>query len=221
MKYSQFINESLETRLTKPFLPKYITLYRGDKLKYSIVDPKQGMINIGTKLSSPRYSSWWCKDPSFPCMKVYSKVFRDYFYENLFYKDDEEYNENINKVFLMDYMNKKIYIHKSFKNKIPKNITHGYLYEVTVPTNVVGRGHNIEIDEYTLDFPIKPDKILKIKYSMVEPYIEWVDDEFLLKKYEKIKNYKMSHNPNFMEYLIYYDTDEMRKRRKQFKKLNK
>lgn len=154
-------------------------------------------------------------------MISYGRVFRDYFYENVFNKDKKQYYKNIDKYFLVDYINQKVYINEEFKDKIPKNITRGYLYEVTVPTKLVGRGHNIEIEEFTLDFPIKPDKILKVKYSMIEPYIEWISKEDLIIKHNKLKGNRYTHNPNFIEKLVYYDTDEMRKRRKKYKKLNK
>lgn len=215
-------NETMELYLTKPkyIFKKNITLYHGTskKIPNMIIDPKYGQLNTGTKLSSPRYSTWWVDDEFFamtfginaPFMKKY----------NLSY-EMVSYN-----FIAVDYENKIIYVNEKEKDTVKKilNETDRYMYVANIPTNIIGRGHNIEIEEYTVDVPIKADKEVKITYNAMKPYIRIIPQE-QFQSDEMIKKYTLNANeranPNVIEKLIYKSRDEFYEERKYNRFLSK
>lgn len=213
------MNETLETRLTKPIsnFEKYVTLYHGStkQIPNKVIDPAYGIINIGTKLSKPRYSSWWTRDLYFPC---YTSIEKALHYLNLeagtrpAHKDKKIIKQNqeiIKRLYCLDHINKTMYINEKYKDIFKKYVNQypGYIYEVTVPWNIVGRGHNIEIEEYTLDRPIKAKEIL-INYNKLNKYvnIKYIpESEIILKnQITNTENHNITYNPNIMEKIIYY-----------------
>lgn len=213
--YDELYNETLETSVTRPFLSKDVTLYHGSKIKYKndVIDPRFGAINIGTKLSSPRYSSWWTTDKIFPLFSSAQTVLRKLLCKYIDNKEDFE------KAYVLDFKNRKFYINQKYKDLIDWNFSsENYLYQVTVPRRIVGRGHNIEIDEYTLDQPIKADKVKLIKLKDLKPFIEFKDESFIILKIKEFESSHATYKPTVMDKMIYYSNDEMRKIRKDYRK---
>lgn len=220
---TSILNETMELYLTKPeyIFKKNITLYHGTdkKIPNMVIDPKYGQLNIGTKLSNPRYSTWWVDDEFFamslgisaPFMKKYNISSEMAFYNFI----------------MVDYENKIIYVNEKEKDTVKKilNETDRYMYVATVPTNIIGRGHNIEIEEYTIDVPIKADKEIKLTYDMLKPYIKIIPQE-QFQSDEMIQKYTLNTNgrankPNIIEKLIYKTRDDLYGPRKYNKFLNK
>ena len=217
MNYYQLLNETLETKLTKPFLKNKITLYHGSPKKLEIINPNKAQVNVGTKLSKPRFSTWWCRDPWYP---IYFASHRS----GVFYKFLQEYlGKNINKVFFSDYyifdnVMKKIYMNEKLKNLYKKHFNDVicYLHSITIDTKDVGRGHHYQTEEFTIDKPVKVDNIETITFKKLYDKIIWIpESEMHLRAANEntYKNMDYSYKPNMMEKLIYHsdkDTDCLR-----------
>jgi len=166
------LNETpLETRLTdiRSNFEKEVTLYHGTdhRIPNKIVDPAYGRINVGTRLSGPRYSTWWTKNPFFPFYYCCSGIITNILYDRNYIEKGTKINllnmfELTKKYFCVDADNNVLYINKILKNDIMKNLNKnpGYIYKVTVPWKLVGRGHDVTLDEYTLDIPVQAEEIV-------------------------------------------------------------
>lgn len=216
-KTNPSLNESLEFRLMEPFHSKEITLYHGSDKKLSLIRPLT--VNVGTKVSKPRSSSFWTSNING------AKLFAIESSVSKYCKDNNI--PSFRHVF--DLLNLKMFVDKSRKSefisvlkKIPV-----YVYQKTMDTKYVGRGHNLPLHEYTLDIPVKPDIVHEIKYKDMEGNIEFVDlkiIEDILKKFGFGK-YDM-YTSSFIERLIYHSpnkTTQMRKdiKNKFYKAVNK
>lgn len=220
---TQTVKESVETRLTHPFIGKNITLYTGSPKKLDIIDPVNSRINnpdkytkginLGTRFSAPRYSSFWCDNDMHP------KFFA--FHRELLEKVGNMYNitwlDVYNNHIKGDYNKEKFYMKKSEKSNILpilKSIKI-YIHKVTVPTKIVGRGHHKIHDEYTLDIAVKPDDVYEVDWSddYIQSCYEFIDDN----KFEKMENtlrLKHSSRPkrgwNPLYDLVYYNDEELK-----------
>lgn len=161
----------LETRLTdiRSNFEKEVTLYHGTdhRIPNKIIDPAYGRINVGTRLSRPRYSTWWTKNPFFPFYYCCNEVLTKILYDNGYIERGTKINllnlfELTKRYFCVDADNNVLYINKILKNDIMKNLNKnpGYIYKVTVPWKLVGRGHDVTLDEYTLDIPVQAEEIV-------------------------------------------------------------
>lgn len=202
------IKENIELYVTKPkyLLQKEITLYHGTnkKIPNKIIDPKYGSVNVGTKLSHPRYSSWWVDDEFFALtVGLYST-----FSKALNIKMNKISYEYIN----IDFENEVIYVNKDNIKEVMRIINNSerYVYIATVTTSIVGRGHNINIDEYTIDVPIKADQEIKIDYNLLKDYVQIINREEF-QSTEMIKNIfnqngrNKNDKANIIEKMIYKD----------------
>ena len=182
MDYKEYFNENLETRITKPIsnFQKYVTLYHGTdhRISSKIIDPAYGRINVGTRLSSPRYSTWWTKDPFFPFYYCCNIVNTNLLYKNGYIPKDTKINllnmfELTKRYICADGDNKIIYINKILEKDFIKDLNKnpGYIYKVTVPWKLVGRGHDITLDEYTLDIPVRAEEIV-VDYKTLIKYLD-------------------------------------------------
>jgi len=204
------LSESIETTLTKPFLPKSVTLYHGSSLKLSTIKPTAR--NIGTKLSSLRLSSFWCLDKEEPLMFAIHQVITDNF------------NDSICTLTPL-YEGNGIIIAREYKDEVERILkkSNYYLYEKTIDKKYIGRGHNVAAKEYTLDIEVKPDKIYVYSYKDIAGYIKYVPFEEIMKLFKEFKKGKLgdfaSYN-NIMERLIFYSTEEWRLKSKELKSLS-
>lgn len=226
-KELRHMNESLETSLTRPFIGNNVTLYHVSRDKLTVINPaKSKIINAGTKLSNPRLSTWWVRDPYY-AICVFDCLLYDLFKYGLKATtniDEVSFKNQLNSFWSPDYDRKVLYVNQDYKhllltsyNRIPSNKKR-YLYTVTVPKKIVGRGHNIELDEYTLDVPIKPDKCEEITMDHLLPYIEWKDGTYISLRNVRV-DVRQTYKPTIMDKLIYHDNDKMREIRKQYKNL--
>ena len=194
---SEQLNETFETRFAEPFLPKELTLYHGSSKKFDKIIPNAK--NTGTRFSSFRMSSFWMKVQQSAILFAILQILEDN-------KCDDEY-------YFIDIPNEKIVFHKGMKNYFDKLFKNKkiFIYEKTIPTKYISRGHFSGIHEYTLDIPVKPDNIYELNYSEFKNYIDYTDK--ILSREEIIK--MTTKNATFGEKIIYYKlgTDYNKKRR--------
>lgn len=182
--------ESLEYRLAHPLSKPVITLYHASPLKLDEIKPKSH--NKGTRLSSPRYSSFW-SDSKKACMSVV--VFMEW-YNNPKFDEDEHPN-------IYDYENNICYIDQYTAN-IMKKYTY-YLYEADIPTKYVSLGHHPRMREYTIDYPVLPKKVHKFN-AVNNPGVKIKDSEWIKQKINHNLGYSSigdRKDRNFIEDLIY------------------
>lgn len=173
------INEAprLETLLTTNPLEKEITVYHGSTEKVNIIYPKS--INYGTKLSKERASSFWSPDYDFVRWFAFGKL--------------------INKLGYRTYRgsNGNYLVRPSDYNDIIKKLKNEklYIYEKTIPKEYLGIGHS-RYEEYTVDLPVKPDKVYTETYTKFKDLIKSIEkldtDDYKNSKIVKdLKNTKL------------------------------
>lgn len=197
------ISETLETKLTRPLIGSKVTLYHGSIEKFNIIEPMTN--NIGTRVSSVRKSSFWTMYKNGAILFAVGNLLKSK-------------NRDILSVF--DLSNMKLLIDSKSKSEVITFLSTNcaYLYEVTVDSKIVGRGHNRELDEYTLDRPVKPDKIYKLFYNNYKDMIEFVTDSVINNMIIDIKkNLKGIDNSNLLDRLVYHSPKETRNIRKDLK----
>ena len=200
-----YFNETLEYRLSSHPKGKYITLYHGSPtqgLKY--IEPNS--FNRGTRFSKTRMSSFWAIDPKVALLMGYW---------SLLAKNIPNFND---KNWYMDFDRKKFVIPEMMQGVIYR-VTHLKnpvisLYIATVPAKYIGRGHDIKVDEYTLDMPVAPHHEARVPISKIEDtFLEVVADrtyfEFIAKHGESHRAQKKS----FRDRLVYLTGQPLTNRR--------
>jgi len=226
LNYYQIINEALETRLTdlESNFKKEVTLYHGTtkRIPSCIIDPAYGRINIGTRLSKPRYSTWWCKDPFFPFQYASQKASMKAFIDLGLLDANEQITvlnmfEKLKHLMCTDEKNKIIYYNEKIKDQFYKNLKEdpSYVYKVTVPWKLVSRGHDISLDEYTLDIPVKAEEIIVTRKEL-EKYvnIKFISESECIMRsteiYKRNGGKSYFHKPSIIKKLIYYPIESRR-----------
>ena len=203
---NESINESLETRLTTNIFEKEITIYHGSPTKTSIIYPLS--FNAGTKLSKPRMSSFWADERTAKLFGIYRLVQDNNFIIS--------FTPDLRGLLVKpsDYNN----IIKLLKSE---NI---YLYEKTLDKKYVGIGHSNYFDEYTVDYPVRPDKIYVLGYNDLKAEISSIDtyntndNEKIYKITEKNLNIMLKMNNGIMRKIIANDFQYFRDKSKEYRK---
>ena len=198
--------ESLETRLTTNIFEKEITIYHGSPFKTSVIYPLS--FNAGTKLSKPRMSSFWADEHTAKLFGIYRLIQNNDFIIS--------FTPDLNGLLVKpsDY-NSIIKLLKS------ENI---YLYEKTLDKKYVGIGHSNYFDEYTVDYPVRPDKIYVLGYNDLKAEINSIntyntnDNEKIYKITEKNLNIMLKMNNGIMRKIIANDFQYFRDKSKEYKK---
>lgn len=203
---NESINESLETRLTTNIFEKEITIYHGSPFKTSVIYPLS--FNAGTKLSKPRMSSFWADEHTAKLFGIYRLIQNNDFIIS--------FTPDLNGLLIKpsDY-NSIIKLLKS------ENI---YLYEKTLDKKYVGIGHSNYFDEYTVDYPVRPDKIYVLGYNDLKAEINSIstyntnDNEKIYKITEKNLNIMLKMNNGIMRKIIANDFQYFKDKSKEYKK---
>ena len=198
--------ESLETRLTTNIFEKEITIYHGSPTKTSIIYPLS--FNAGTKLSKPRMSSFWADEHTAKLFGIYRLVQDNNFIIS--------FTPDLRGLLVKpsDYNN----IIRLLKSE---NI---YLYEKTLDKKYVGIGHSNYFDEYTVDYPVRPDKIYVLGYNDLKAEISSIDtyntndNEKIYKITEKNLNIMLKMNNGIMRKIIANDFQYFRDKSKEYRK---
>lgn len=212
------VNESLEVDLTTNPFEKDIKLYHGDSYQdqQSVIKPEA--INAGTKLSTPRTSSFWTKSFKYAeCFAIMRLIGKYLGYKEVCFDGD------------MYHM----YVKPSNYKQIEKSIKscHIFVYEKTMDKKMISGGHVFYGEEFTIDVPVKPDKVYRLEFNdfkdiFYDAVICYPDDSdttinnICNKSFEQmIKNgYKFD---NIIKILLYHNPKEQLRIVKKYKKLQK
>ena len=183
--------ESLETFLTTNPFEKEVTLYHGSTGKYDVIKPLR--INVGTRVSNPRNSSFWGTD--YKWCKVYAlqKLLSENGCVSLL-------NTVMKSICPKDDVDDDLIAKESDKNKIDKILRSGqiYLYTKKMPKKYLGIGHNASYPEFSIDFPVKPDNVEILSYKdFGDISIKYVTDDAYENKYVAMIKEVVAKNKKF------------------------
>ena len=189
-----------------------ITLYHGTSKKLNIV--KANSINYGTVLSKPRYSSFWVDGQNKNFAKIFAIVSLIMDYQSkkgveiplmFAVENGTMYRDRL----IIDNFYKKIVINMLNKGSC-------YLCEKTIDKSLVGYGHVPNIPEYTIDFDVKPDKIITLFYKDFVDIIRFEPTSHILNLRSKMDSFKYNtkFNGNNMRKLFLLNDNGMQKREK-------
>lgn len=162
------VTESLELRLNRPLLPKSVTIYHGSDVAYNEIMPN--CINYGTKFSKARMSSFWSLDRRIALLFAL--------------KDIMKTDKDIKRKSVMDVENFRI-LHfddtGAGEAKLKSLFTShpAILHTVTVNKSMLGAGHHPQLNEVSIDVPIKPDKIERLYWEDVKSLIDYMPEDEL------------------------------------------
>ena len=167
----ELFEESLETFLTTNPLEKTVTLYHGSIGKFDVIKPLR--LNVGTKLSNPRNSSFWGTDPHWCKAYALQKLISENSCEALL-------NTVMKAIYPKDKIKEDIICKESEKSSVEQALRTGkiYLYSKTMEKKYLGIGHNACYPEYSVDFDVKPDNVEELKYiDFKDISIKYVSDD--------------------------------------------
>lgn len=198
--------ESTESRLMDPLGPSEMTFYHGSLTQVSCIKPIS--LNAGTKISSPRSSSFWTADQNGAVL---------FAVEGLINRECK--NEEIERIpYAFDLKNVKLLVDKTRRSDFER-ITKKYpiyIYEKTMPMKYVGRGHNIGLHEYTIDIVVKPDKVHKLYFGNYDNIV-FVDKSMIDKIIENHRTGNDMYSASLIEKLLYHDSNKTRELRKEIR----
>lgn len=208
----EIAEEKLDTVVLDGFGDPYITLYHASPLKLTVINPTSW--NIGNRLSpKTRKSSFWTNNMNYSilwaldwvAMRISGMPFVHDLRNYKFYVSKECYIE-IHKGKTKIIMEAKRWMLSSLK-KQPV-----YVYEAKIPRKIVSKGQ-FNIDEYTVDIPVKPSNCYVITQKEAsDVIIELEKDVFDRINYSKIGDTR-KENPNLRERLIFKNPDLVIKKR--------
>lgn len=194
------LNESLETILIHPTLPKKVNIYHGTYSKdFKTIEPTS--YNNGTKLSTSRMSSFWFIEmeyaKAFSVMEIINR------------------NKNDDKIPMMLDKNLLVAVPAKYRNHVIDILkkTNSYVYaKKNIESKYLGVGQGKGFPEYTLDVSVKPDSIYTLSYPDNLQYVSFKSDSEIA----ELKEYYKTNRPS----LLYYTADQLKQRREYIKGLN-
>lgn len=189
-----------------------ITLYHGTSKKLNVV--KANSINYGTVVSKPRYSSFWVDSQNKNFAKIFAIV-------SLLMDYQMKKGVEIPLMFAVEnetMYRDKLIIDNHYRKIVTSMLNKGscYLCQKTIDKSLVGYGHVANIPEYTIDFDVKPDKIITLYYKDFKDIICFEPTEHILDLRSKMDSFKYNtkFNGNNMRRLILLNDSGMQKREK-------
>lgn len=215
--YEKYMYEKLETNIIDKTLARTMTLYHGSLKDLDTIKPCS--INMGTRLSKVRLSSFWAKDKDnciiWAAMIIFSNIGMPYkvsLKDKKIYTLDADYKTTHKQV--------KSYKHASYWIEMAYNSKPIFIYTLNdVPLKKIGHGQ-VNVDEYTLDEEVKPNKKEKVTFSTLRPFIAYLsEDEFKKKMMVNETDGKSSKDSSLMEKILFRNGREtMTKRSKLYHK---
>lgn len=214
----QIVEEKLETNILDKTLAKSMYLYHASYLKLNTIKPTS--LNMGTRLSRKRLSSFWTNSLEHSIMWALDwlgvrfdiDVIHDIERKKVYFPDVDGRKESDGKDTEFRHISKLI-----TESLVHKPV---YVYGAEIPMKHIGRGQ-VPIDEYTVDVPVVPDRMIEINGENVFSFnvIEFVPIE----KYEKMvankKGIYRKEKLSFTERLVFKNPVRTLKRRsKMYKK---
>lgn len=208
MEAAILLNESMETFLTNPLLPKQVKLYHGSSKKLDIISPMS--LNIGTRLSSSRMSSFWTTDINLAKLFAIHQVISEEFGNN---SCTLKPLVNDDKIWIIKEKEKEI-ISLLKKSKY-------YIYDKVIDKKYIGRGHNSAIEEYTLDIKIKPDNVNILTYDDIKNLLVFKPEKEINELFNKFKSGKIGQSKKLIDKMIFYSYDKWSSKNRDIKKQSK
>lgn len=140
-----------------------VTLYHGTP-HGDLLEIKPVSLNVGTRLSKPRTSSFWSDDPDIAaCMGVWS-----------FLASVEDPEAEVS-VMYIDFKTKNIHLvdteYKRVEEFLRRRRITVTVYRATVPSRYVGKGHDPSLPEFTVDIVVKPHAKKTLKPDDIMKYL--------------------------------------------------
>lgn len=208
---NQIADEALDFTILDMNFDRFVTMYHGtDQKDLRVIEPRS--LNMGNRLNRKiRNSSFWCRD--FQYALVWSLDWLAIDLKLPYIHDIEE-----RKFIIPDWVaeNKKTGKEDEAKtimlNMLGKYPV--YVYEADIPNKAIGRGQ-LAIDEYTVDIPVKPKKMITVTPAMVQDLIVTLPDNTFddLERYYVSRHQKM--RLGLREMLVFRDGKRTMQRRMQ------
>lgn len=206
------INESIETFLTNPTLSKNVAIYHGSAHKIENNRIRPISKNFGTKLSNPRFSSFWTIKPKEAEYMAIMNLLCGFLKVKCFF--DVPFNDNSN-----------MYVSEKDYGKIKKSDMCVYVYQKSIDKKWLRKGHDSSIDEFTLDIPISADSFTTINKNEILNKISFIADDKFNDGLKKFRDTVM-HNKLFQDghinikSLLYKSRDTIDKYNSEMRHLN-
>ena len=149
------LNEDIETMLVynKLYRQKSVTLYHGSTKRYDTIIPNS--INVGTRLSKERNSSYWSNDKGTSIVFGITNLLFGLNIKNYEYL----YTKKDGKVMLaIEESDKDRAINALRTYKI-------YIHEIEIDPKTIGIGQAREVREFTIDKEVTPTKSYSVPYN--------------------------------------------------------
>lgn len=179
-----------------------LTLYHASPLKLDIINPTSW--NMGNRLNpKKRKSSFWTRDINYSVLWSLDWIMMRI--ENLPYVHDiEKYKFYVPDINIEELKNgavvAKIPIVKWIIDQLKEEPV--YIYQASVPRVIVSKGQ-FNIEEYTIDVPVTPEKKITVTEKMVKNIVETMPVEDFIRLFKTdIGNTRKKH-PSLKERLIY------------------
>lgn len=198
--FDDMFNETIEYRLSDPFSPTKVTIYHGSYRPFDYIAPVS--LNVGTRLSKPRTSSFWSPDPFLPKFFGLMRAILLYRQE----RKIEPYDPILWIKWYIDMSKQRIYLDVSKKTEFiesARNVVF-YLHEKTIETKYIGIGQFNGYKERTLDIPVRVDKITKMTWDDVKNSIVFTTPQMIdtIESMSRKKNVGAVHSP--FDSIIYH-----------------
>lgn len=197
------VEEGLDTIALDGFGDEYITLYHASPLELKVIQPNSW--NMGNRLSPrKRKSSFWTNNIQYSIL--WSLDWVALRIQNLRWVHDiEKYKFYIPKgSAVKEGKNGEIVDRKSYTDCMLLLLREDpvYVYEAKIPRKIVSKGQ-YNIDEYTVDVPIKPDKRYVVTDKEAKGIIEEMDVDRFISLYKSEVGDIKKLNPRIRELLIF------------------
>lgn len=189
-----------------------MTLYHASPLKLDEIKPTSW--NMGNRLSPrKRKSSFWTTSLDYSVLWSLDWIILRV--EDLPYIHDiEKYKFYVPDTNLHRVENETIKESLHIKDWIEHQLKQQpvYIYKASVPRAIVSKGQ-FNIDEYTIDVPVKPEKTYIVTPKMAMPHVVVLDKEsFFRLAHTKIGDTR-KRNPSLKERLIYRNPERVIRKR--------
>lgn len=204
-----FVNH-IETLLLRKRIPVgTLTLYHGTTVKTKTIKPLS--INVGTKLSSVRKSSFWTPDFHYAVKHIIGR----YIYEGIY-----EHTGNNNLEYILHPTLPKIFLNQALMKDLQNYLRDKkvYIYQTIQPVKNLGAGHTKEQLEYSIDMEVVPNKIVELGFANIYTYLEPQDSEQFKITQKKIIELYNSQSYDWLQRTFFYDLAEMKRRKREINK---
>ena len=198
----EIAEEKLETNILDGTLSRSMYLYHASYLKLNIIKPTS--LNMGTRLSTRRMSSFWTSSLEYSlvwvldwvCAAIGIDTIHDIERKKMYFPDIRGRLRTDNPSGEFKHISEII---KETLRKKPL-----YIHGAEIPMKYIGRGQ-VPIDEYSVDISVTPDKIIEINDKNVFSFnvIEFVSVDEYKKMVDSRKGIYQKDKLNLREKLIF------------------